>query len=463
MNVLKKFNKAFGMLCLLILSHQAVAQTTEEANNRVVIVDEDYLTFLVKTNNFDYKKATITYKQIKRQRNNQWNYLFPTITGNAGATYNGPGGLDNNYYLNNNNSSGSDSTKVNEWSGNVSLEATVNLSLWVEMNILKTMADYDAGKINYEIAQRDLTNIALKNFHRLIFDKQILDLRQSTVNLSRTTYNQNLSSYRNGLLQEVDLLRSQVQLENDINSYQSYKTKYDSDILSFKKFLGIPLERELVLRGRLDLLPGRFNIDTMLKYAESTPAVRAVQAELWSEKWNSYRQHLNMVEPYAEVGYGVGNRDYNMTTNNNGEWRDGFYATFGVRVRFDSMLPWSQSGLSLWELRDGVNLKNEESKEEFIKAKMDIMNSVNSLNDVGSRLISLKLASDVSQRSLDLINAGYRRGTREFIEVQRAIDDRNEAIVNYLDGQFEYYGALLDLAQLADIDLSSLLSMGAKY
>lgn len=428
-------------------------QREKPAPLQPLTIDETMLEMLVITNNFDYKKAKINYSQSARSLQGVWNDFFPSITGTAQLGYKVDNLLlDNGVGL-----------QQDQWRSSVGLTAEVNLTAWVFLSILKTTADYNVGKINFESARKKVLDAAKKTFHTLILNKKLLELQDSTVKLAMANYRQAVSRYNSGLIQRVDMISTQVELENQRNSYEQQKTKYENDLLAFKLVVGIPLEQPINLMGEITIDPRLLDGDYIVKnYLDTSPNVRLAQATVWSNRWQTYYQHLNIVSPFASVGYTTSN-PYSgfsaMTSSNN--WADGTYATFGVKIQFDSFFPWSKNGLTLWQLRDNFILSKEDAKVQRVQAHIDITNAVNTVNNTQHNIRSLRLAYNLSEENLSLIITGYHRGVRDFVEVQQATQSRSTALSNYLKAQLDYYSALLDLSYLTNSDITEILEVAA--
>ncbi|MGL4524910.1 MAG: TolC family protein [Spirochaetia bacterium] len=417
-------------------------------------IDEPALEMLVLTNNFDYKRAKINYSQSARSLQGVWNDFFPTITGTAQMQYQRNGLLF----------SAPSSGVTKDWEPSISLTAEVNLTAWVFFNILQVTADYNLGKINFESARRQILDSAKKTFHGLILQKKLLELQESTVQLAQANYRQSVQRYNSGLVQRVDMISTQVELENQRNAYDQQKTKYDNEVLAFKLIVGVPLAQPVILTGEINVDSRFLDVDYLVRqYVDSSPNVRLAQAQVWSNRWQTYYQHFNVISPFVRAGYNLGDPASSLGIGglgNNG-WGDSLSLTVGISVRFDSFLPWSKNGLTLWQLRDQLTLKKEEAKETRIQAHIDIATAANSINNIQNSIRSLRLAYSLSEENLGLIMRGYSSGVRDFVEVQQAIQSRSTALSNYSQGQFDYYTALLNLSYLTNSDITEILEVAS--
>ena len=415
----------------------------------VLVIDEGTLEMLVLTNNFDYKKAKINYSQSARSLQGVWNDFFPTITGTGQIQYN-----MNNALVNSGNQSSDSKTSL-------ALAAQINLTAWVVFSIMKTTADYNVGKITFESARKKILDTSKKTFHSLILSKKLLELQESTVRLAQVNYGQAVSRYNSGLIERGDMISTQVELENQRNQLQTQKTTYEKDMLAFKLVVGVPLEQPVNLIGEITIDPRPLDGTYLVKnYVDSSPDVRLAQATVWSNRWQTYYQHLNIVSPFAQLGYNIGN-PYSASLPNATGWGDGLSATIGVKIQFDSLFPWSKNGLSLWQLRDSLTLSKEEAAKNRVQAHIDITNAVNSVNNTQNNIRSLRLAYTLSEENLSLAITGYQRGVKDFVEVQQATQSRSTALSNYLKAQQDYYSAMLDLSYLTNLDVTEILEVAA--
>lgn len=423
----------------------------KSASAEPLTIDEAMLEMLVITNNFDYKKAKINYSQSARSIQGVWNDFFPTISGVAQMGYK----IDS-LLLNSGNTG-------DQWKTNLGVTAEINLTAWVFFNILQTTADYNVGKITFESARKQILDTARKTFHNLILSKKLLELQESTVRLALANYRQAVSRYKSGLIQRVDMISTQVELENQKNEYEKQKTQYEKDVLGFKLIVGVPLDQIIILTGEITIDASFLDSNYLIaNYLDVSPNVRLAQATVWSNRWNTYYQHFNIITPFAQVGYASSNPYSSFSSIlPSDQWGDGAYATFGIKFQLDSLFPWSKNGLSLWKLRDNFIISKEDAKQSRIQAHIDIVNAVNTVNNTQNNIRSLRLAYNLSEENLSLIVKGYLSGVRDFVEVQQATQSRSTALSNYLRAQIDYYSALLDLSYLTNSDITEILEVAA--
>lgn len=410
-------------------------------------IDEAMVETLLIANNFGYQSAKIAYEQAKRERNSVWNNLFPSLSGTVGVS-NGNKGLTS--HASSNSTSG-------EWVTSIGFAASLNISAWVEMSIFQTFKDYDAGKMSFAAAKKSALDSGKKLFYSLILQRENLNNTAESLDLTRRNYQQAQANFNNGLSQRLDMLNAQVQYQNSQNTYQQALTAYEGNLLSFKQLIGIDVHQPIELDGQITVQPARFNAqDLASRYAGNSYTFKETEAKLASLRWQTIQQHLNLVSPFVQLDYNLNRVNYNkngnlypsMVTNgqNPNMWKDTASVTIGVKAQFDGMLPWSKTGISLWELRDSYKISKMSMENDKITNEVEIINQANKLNDIQGRMAVLENAANVSQQALQLTVNGYNQGLRTQLEVTSAINERNTARYNLLSAQYDYYSALLDLS-----------------
>lgn len=421
------------LIMMAILPSLLFAQTESQPT----IIDVAMVEALVISNNVNYKIAQMNFAKAQRERNSMWNEFLPSTSATiASQSYTDQVGND-------------------PWTPTVRLDATLDLSGWVWMSMVKTQRDYETGSITYELAQQRLITGSRTAFYALLLSEETTMLARESAEVSRAAMQQAQRNFNSGMIQQLDLLNAQVSFENQSNSYEQTRTTHEEQIMSFKHLLGLPLGQPIELKGAIDVDTVPFNSTRLIaafkgRDLEVLQALAEEDAMAW-QVWEAHAQ--SFLRPFARASYTY----FSPTTVDNVNRNNNITFTLGVNMNLDAMLPYSKKGLSLWAARDSMKQKTMMNEDHLVKNEIAIINQANKLNDISSRMTSLNNAARVSQTALDLTVTGFRQGVRTQLEVDTAINSRNVAQINLSRARFDYFQALQQLSIITDQSIHSLL------
>ncbi|NIZ46437.1 TolC family protein [Entomospira nematocerorum] len=414
-------------------------------------VDEAMIETLIVSNNVNFKAIQTQYEQAKRARNNMWNEFLPQISvGVASNRVYGPEGL-----LAHGNISGG-------WVNGVSFGARLDLTSWVWMGMLKTQYEYEAGELSYAHAKQQLISNGLIAFYGIILERDSLQLRADGVRISQEAYEQSLNRFNNGVAQQLEMLNAEVSYQNQNNQYEQAKISFEQSLLSFKQLLGIPLDQDIILVGNINIETYRFDIDqTLNAFSGQNLALQQALKQQIANEWNLWFNHASATfRPFVSLDYSAqytSNPVSHMVPNAS-KARNSFSLTLGFSIQLDAFLPWSKTGLSLWQARDGFKIQAMKNEDQAITNEREIIASTEKINNIVSRLAILENAARVSARALELTRISFEQGMSTQLELDQALIRWNEAQLNLVSAKFDYFRALQELSITTGQSPSSLMN-----
>ncbi len=422
---------------LLILVATAQGLLFAQPSQSATVIDVAMVEALVISNNVNYKIAQMSYAKAKRERNSMWNEFLPTVEATVATN------------------SFTDQVGNDPWTGTVRLDATLDLSGWVWMSMIKTQRDYETGAITYELRQQQLITGSKTAFYALLLSEESLELARESTGVSRAAMQQAQRNFNSGLAQQLDLLNAQVSFENQSNRYEQERTAHEERVMSFKHLLGLPLDQPIQLSGSINVDTVPFNPGRLIAAFKGRDLeVLQAMAEEDALAWQVWQSHARaFLNPFARVSYTY----FSPSDASNASRNNNVTLTLGVSMSLDAMIPYSKNGLNLWAQRDTLKQKTMLTEDQLVQNEIAIINQANKLNDISSRMTSLNNAARVSQTALDLTITGFRQGVRTQLEVDTAINSRNVAQLNLSSARFDYFQALQQLSIITNQPVHTLL------
>ena len=216
----KKLIAVSAALCLYFGISEAQTQTSRPKEKTTLTV-EDAVQKALDTH-VDIKRAELSLRRSSREYRHSWNSLLPSITAS------GTGSKVQSFK---NPASDTIGAAVN-----VDADITVDTGLASKIKSLK--ASYEAGKTSYENTVRDTEFAVRKNFYNLLYLKEAVAAKESSLELYERQYAMTERKFESGVASRLDLLSAQVNYETAKPDADSARTAYDNALISFLKKIG---------------------------------------------------------------------------------------------------------------------------------------------------------------------------------------------------------------------------------
>ncbi len=182
-------------------------------------------------NNMNLQAEAFNIKISGREKKTAWNMLLPTMKVSAGTTY-----MDNPGYI----KSVSDGFGgyISEPSGpnqprfglELGIAAGINLNYALGAGLKNYTLKHEAGEISFEKTLKFLEMKTKIRFYTLLNLKEQIKIMEKGIDLAEKRYIHAQKNYTSGLIQELDVLRTQV-------AYESQKPAYSNLLNEYKNLL----------------------------------------------------------------------------------------------------------------------------------------------------------------------------------------------------------------------------------
>jgi len=196
---------------------------------------------LLHQNNLNIKASAYDVKIAERERDTVWNAFLPSLGVSAGSAL-----MDNPAYS---SGLGPDEPR---FGFDLSVSANLIINYALGAGIKNYRLKYEAGEISYEMAVKGLEMNTKIQFYSLLNLEEQIKIMAKGIDLAEKRYVQVQENYKNGLIPELDVLRTQVAYESQKPALSNMKTQYENMLMGFKVMLGIDRGQEVLINGSLD-------------------------------------------------------------------------------------------------------------------------------------------------------------------------------------------------------------------
>ncbi|MCR5725752.1 MAG: TolC family protein [Treponema sp.] len=425
----------------------AVTQGTAAETGKTIVLTVDDAVEKALIAHLDVQRGKITLEQAAREYKHAWNSVLPSITASG---------------------SGSE-TRVTEDSDTdtVSLKAGVSASLSIDAGLgskIKGLkASYEAGKATFEDTVRQTESAVRASFYNLLYLKEKWESAKSTCESYQRQYDQTSAKAKRGMASELDLLTAQVNLETAKPDVDSAEQTYMNALTSFLDTIGYELEPgdKVTLEGSLDYAETAKAADyTLLETCvEQSSEVRALEDKLRIAALSRDSQKGSLYFPSLTASASVyplnwQNEKVSGSTTDTPNWS----VSLGLSLPLDSYLPGSSARDTIASLTDTVKdyeLQLENKKKTVRTETMEKLKGIElSQKNLKARHLNVELA----QKSYEMTEDAYSRGTKDLLTLQSALDTLRTAQLQLREEQYTLISSVLDLEQSLSLPSGTLFT-----
>jgi outer membrane protein TolC len=259
MNWIKK-SKLFS-ISILLISLLAVPAMGQNEAVEIELPDQSVLTIdqaiqLAVVNNPEIKRAILSVQDADQQVRIAWSEVLPTVTSSATYTRNVeiPVNFVPAQFFDPNAPAdelvplqfGTD----NNWQGGVTVSQTIFRGEAI-VGISSSALFKSAQIENLRATAQQVITQARKQYHAVLMAREQLRLQQATVERIRENLEENRARFEEGLIQEYDVLRLEVQLANQEPQLNDAEIAVDEAYRQLNVAMGLPVDMPTEVVGNL--------------------------------------------------------------------------------------------------------------------------------------------------------------------------------------------------------------------
>lgn len=442
----------FIVIAAAILSGAAGAET--------LTLTVDQAVEMAVAQNLGLKQSGIDLRTKERSKDTAWNAFLPSMSLSAG--FNGTAGIFQFQGL---------TAPALTDAGAIGFTTGINFALPINAavgtGIKNLVADYEAGLLNFEDAQKSLERDVRKQFHLLIGSLENIRIQEANIELAQRRLDQARNNFENGLAPELEVLSSEVTVANLQPAYNGVVAGYESLVLFFKFLLGVDRQTEIDLVG--DLETDLYELDSeelINSYIAGRLDIRGLDKQVEALEYAKKTVNRNFNTPTLNLGYSYGVSGTNSSDDGFptfapidpwSDWRDSGTLSLTLQWKFDGLIPGSSTDVQVKEMQDGIDSLNLARQMAFENAGIEITNFVNALDTARKTIEANTSSVELARRNFELTEEAYNVGTRELLDVQSAQNDFLAAAQQLLLARYEYIAGMLDLEYALNASMDEFL------
>ncbi len=427
MNCFKIFNFVFVFTAfsfgLFAQENEKLTLTADEAVERAL------------TNHIDIKRAEISLAQTKREYKNSWNKVLPSVSASGSAS-------ESKTWKD------ADSDTVN---ASASVSASLSLDTGLAFSIKALRSSCEAGEISYEDTVRSTENSVCSEFYRLLYLNEQLENSKKTLESYEKQYEQAKNKFSKGTVTELELLSAQVNVETAKPDVDSSQTTFNNALFEFLDTIGIERGTKVELSGSLDDADKIEKIDrSVLEDCENKSLqVRLMQKNLETARHNKNSTAGSLFFPTLNLGANVLPEVYSYDKNTKDstqtpQWN----VSVGLSLPLDSWIPGSSASVKVAALDDTV--KDYEVQLENLKktVRTSAQEKYEAIELSQKNIAARKMNVQLAQKSYEMTEEAYSRGTKDLLALQDALDKLSSAKLQLRAEQYSLLSNVLSLKTL---------------
>lgn len=444
-------------LILLFITAVITIQLSADEKNTITVTREKAVELAISHSRSE-KISRIDLEQAKRSSDNSWNELLPDLSATAAV-----------------NTSGDKSSFIEEENPfNTVLTGEISFSLdpGIRENIRQKNLAYSIQDINMEGTVLSIEYNVDKLFYYLLASKKNIEIKEKALALAVKQYEQAQVNFRNGLESELQVLQARISVENQKPDISSARLDYEDTLMSFKDMLGISKDTSVSMIGDLKISPFDIDADNLISgFLKSNTDIRILEktAELNSSILKGIRK--SNYTPLFSISGSYTSTLNDFTENipavssssaNSGKWTDNASLTLALTWSPNSLLKGSSENLQIKSAEDSLLKSRLELDDQIESIKRDVNSKVLELETYRDNLSLSELNIVLAEKSYQMTEEGFMKGTAERLEVEQARQDWESAQQNYLSGMYQYRSGLLDLAFMLNTNIETIMEVGKK-
>ena len=386
------------------------------------------------------------------QRDRDWSFqkFFPTITAGAGwLRWNDVSTQERLVGLTPQLSTVIFTPDLQNIGAQINVQFTLSLTTFAAVR--QTLAEWDAGRIDYDAARQRLASNTRKTFYQILGLLQTRDLIDAQVVNAETRLSQLQAAYKVGTMPELTVLQAQVAVENRHGDRREIDLRIDQALYGFSQLLGRRPTKDIELSGTIDprppgsVLSGDRLADQYLERRFDLRGLDAQDRVLQAQA----SQVDGAAYPQLVLGYSA-DPSLNDPWHNNALAGSNWMQVNGalsveLQWKLDALLPGSWYWTQRADLQSARRGLQESRKQLLDAARAEVITLAEQIDSSKTALVSLEKNVDAARRAETLAQAAFHSGVRSLLEVQDADLQAQAAQLSLLQEKIKLADALIDL------------------
>ncbi len=436
---------------LLIIFQLFMVATLIAEKMTTVTIFEEVAVKMALENNLSLQSAMIDLKSSRLNASSNWNVILPEFNLNSGFSR-----TDSLVH---------DSVDSSSWAGSISFSADLKLNAASALHGKRSAISYEAQLLNYEANRSMLILNVRKQFHYILAYKEYLVLQERNLDLAQRRYLQAETNHKNGRAPELTVLEAQYSYESLKPVLQEAKTIYESQLMVFKKLLGIDLEKEIIIEGNSGYNHDVMADDAFIEKCEDRINMllmnrHDVQSALKEVAWCENQEAIiraGSISPVFSLS-----ADWTNTAPDiiDPDWGDYLTVSAYLTIPLNGFIPGSSTVLAVKHASNSSEKARINLHEVILEAEQEIRIMLMELNGHKRNIEKNKLNVELAKKTYEMTESAYLQGVKEVLDVKGAQNNLFSAEQNLILSRYNYLSGILDLGFALNIDVEIIGNSG---
>ncbi len=386
--------------------------------------------------------------QAKMEKESSWNLLLPS------------------FLLSSTTNSYDDPVKFfsdNMWNETL----TGAMTLTVNGALADTIDSYELNTVNFwlnrETAVKGISTQVQSLFYYLLASEENISIQEQTLELAEKQYKQMQMNFANGYASEMDVLQSQLAMENIKPNISRAVLSHEQNLMIFRDLLGMDNDDSIDLKGELiisilelnadelidDYISGRLDIQTYLNILD-------IQKNLLDmNKRVSSLPMLSLTTAYSNSYIDI--TDSSASPMVSRGWGDNLSLSLTLSWNPEFLFKGSSTWVGIKKQEKEVENARLSLKESMKTAAREIKSAVLELTTLANDLEVAELNVQLAYRTYEMTDESFKKGTAEILVLENARQDLESARQNQLNSLYQYRIGLISLSSALDTDVKTLI------
>jgi outer membrane protein TolC len=304
----------------------------------------------------------------------------------------------------------------------------------------------ELANLQVKMSERDVKVLISKSYFQAIAAKKSLKSLKESKSVIDKLYDQTNKTYKQGLIEELDVERLQYNVKTIENAILVLETQSQLAVSALKLNMGYPMEDSLIMSEDFsNYLQEAFSQTTMVENMENRVEAKLADQAILLKKYDLKQMKYSALPSF----FGAVNYGYNSFSNRfnflNNTWYN--FGNFGVQANipiFDGFTRKSQVS----QAKLAVEKAELDKMNLFQALKIENMNTIltlrNNINEYKSQKDILKLSEKIEHKT----QVKYKEGVGSSFEFANAQNERIQQYLKLLQSELNLLNSHIDLKKI---------------
>lgn len=336
------------------------------------------------------------------------------------------------------------------WDFNLGLSWTFQAAIMGGIKI--SNIQYEIAQLTYQKNIREARSSVTKDFYNILLNQEKIKLTQENIKNLEKKYELLQKQASAGLISNVDLLKTQINIEKMRPQLQAQEQGVQTLKELFKMSIGLESDQDIELVGDLDfnISPVEDPDELVDSYIENREDYKQLESQKRLYLAQKQTAQLKAFTPYFSMSY-------NFTPTIGAVFRkeswqnaklpniDRGALMFSIGMSLTDLLPYSEAWNTTYESKQ--NIKKVQNNMDNLKTgtKTKIRKIVNDMNSTIKLIDLYNKSIEINQKLYESLDRAFRAGSVRQSDVDDVLLDLFDAKTNIMDQKIKYMSSMIDL------------------